>query len=65
MFKNVYIVSSARTPVGSFGGSLKDVNTIDLAAHVIKTAIERAGIVPGAVEEVVLGCVGQYGLIYF
>lgn len=65
MFKNVYVVSFARTPVGSFGGSLKDISTIELAAHVIKNAIERAGIVPSAVEEVVLGCVGQHGLNIF
>jgi acetyl-CoA C-acetyltransferase len=65
MFRDVYIVSFARTPVGNFGGSLKDISTIELATHVIKNAIERAGIVPSAVEEVVLGCVGQHGLNIF
>ena len=62
MFKDVYVVSMARTPVGSFGGSLKDVSAIDLASHSIRHAIERAGIDPAVIEEVVMGCVGQYGL---
>lgn len=65
MFQDVYVVSYARTPVGRFGGSLKDVSTIDLATHVIKNVIERAGIEATSVEEVVLGCVGQYGLNAF
>lgn len=65
MFKNVYVLSFARTPVGSFGGSLKDISTIEMAVHVIKNAIERAGISPKLVEEVVLGCVGQYGINIF
>lgn len=65
MFSDVYIVSFARTPVGKFGGSLKDVNSIDLATHVIKHAMKRAGINPTIVEEVIMGCVGQYGLNAF
>ncbi|HBH11703.1 MAG TPA: acetyl-CoA C-acyltransferase [Clostridiales bacterium] len=65
MFKDVYVISYARTPVGKFGGSLKNVSTIDLATHVIKNAIARSDIKPTAVEEVVMGCVGQYGLNAF
>lgn len=65
MFQDVYVVSAARTPVGSFGGSLKDVSAIDLATHAIRHAIERAGITSAAVEEVVMGCVGQHGLNAF
>ena len=49
------IVSGARTPVGSFGGASKDVSAPDLGSIAIKAAIERAGISPDMVEEVVLG----------
>lgn len=65
MFRDVYMVSAARTAVGSFGKSLKDKSAVDLAAHAIRHAIERAGIDPGSVEEVVMGCVGQHGLNAF
>lgn len=61
MFRDVVAVSAARTPVGSFGGSLKDVSTVDLAALTIKEAADRAGIDSKQIDEVVLGCVGQYG----
>ena len=49
------IVSGARTPVGRFGGSFKDISAPDLGAIAIKAAIERAGISPEMVDEVVLG----------
>lgn len=62
MFQDVVVASAVRTPIGSYGGSLKDVSTIDLAAAVIKEAVKRAEIPAAAVEEVVMGCVGQYGL---
>jgi len=62
MFKNAVIVSAARTAVGKFGGSLKDVSTIDLATITVKAAIQRAHIDANKVEELILGCVGQYGL---
>lgn len=62
MFENVVIVSAARTAVGSFGGSLKDIETAKLGEIVIREVIERAKIDPACVEETVLGCVGQYGL---
>ena len=55
------IVSACRTPIGSFGGVLKDVSAADLAATVIREAIARAGVTPGAVGDVVLGCVLQAG----
>ena len=44
--KDVVIVSGVRFPVGSFGGSLKDVSTIDMGAMVVKEAVKRAGISP-------------------
>ena len=49
------IVSGARTPVGRFGGAFKDISAPDLGAIAIKAAIERAGISPEMVDEVVLG----------
>ncbi len=57
--RDVVIVSAARTPVGSFGGSLKGLGAIKLGSTAVKAAIERAGIKPADVEEVILGCVLQ------
>ncbi|MCI0438166.1 MAG: thiolase family protein [Chloroflexi bacterium] len=53
--QDAVIVSGARTPVGRFGGAFKDVSAPDLGAQAIKAALERAGIAPGMVEEVVMG----------
>lgn len=55
----VYIVSAVRTPIGSFGGSLKDFSAPQLGAIAIKAAVERAGIQPADVQEVLMGCVIQ------
>ena len=60
--KEVVIVSACRTPIGSFGGSLKSVSAADLGAISVKEAIKRAGIAPELVEEVVYGNVLQAGL---
>ncbi|MCB6993341.1 acetyl-CoA C-acetyltransferase [bacterium 210820-DFI.6.37] len=60
--RDVVIVSAARTPIGSFGGSLKNVPTRTLGAVAVKEAIKRAGINPDQVDEVVLGCVLQGAL---
>ncbi len=60
--REVVIVSAARTPIGNFGGTLKDVPTRTLGAVAVKGAIERAGIKPEMVDEVVMGCVLQGGL---
>lgn len=57
--KDVVIVSGARTPIGKFGGSLKDVHATDLAAHTIKDAVKRAGISSEQVDELIIGNVGQ------
>ncbi|MGN0184545.1 MAG: thiolase family protein [Aristaeellaceae bacterium] len=57
--KEVVIVSGVRLPVGSFGGSLKDVSAIDMGAMVVKEAVRRAGIRPEEVDEVIVGQVGQ------
>ncbi len=60
--KEVYIVSAVRTPIGSFGGILKDIPATKLGAIVIKSAVERAGIKPSDVQEVYMGCVLQANL---
>ena len=57
--REVVIVSAVRTAIGSFGGSLKDVPSSELGAIVIKEAVNRAGIKPELVEEVVMGNVIQ------
>src|SRR3954451_6732954 len=56
------IVSALRTPVGSFGGALKDISAPQLAAHAIRAALERVDLPADAVDEVLLGCVLQAGL---
>jgi acetyl-CoA C-acetyltransferase len=55
------ILSACRTPIGSFGGALKDVSAVDLAAIVVREAVARAGVAPADVGDVVLGCVLQAG----
>ncbi|WP_448377793.1 thiolase family protein, partial [Fervidobacterium sp.] len=42
--REVYIVSATRTPIGRFGGVLKDVSPVDLGAHAMRAALERAGV---------------------
>lgn len=59
--REVVIASAVRTPVGAFGGSLKDITPMDLGAHVIKAALERAKVGPEQVDEVIMGCVLQAG----
>ncbi len=60
--RTVYIVSAVRTPMGSFGGSLKDFSATQLGAIAIKAAVERAGIQPSDVQEVLMGSVIQANL---
>lgn len=57
--KDVVIVSGVRLPVGSFGGSLKNLSAIDMGAMVVKEAVKRAGITPASVDEVIIGQVGE------
>ncbi len=57
--QDVVIVSGARTPVGRFGGAFKDLLASDLGAVAIKAAVERAGISPEDVDEVIMGNVLQ------
>jgi acetyl-CoA C-acetyltransferase len=60
--RTVYIVAAVRTPIGSFGGSLKDFSATQLGAIAIKGAVEKAGLQPTDIEEVLMGCVIQAGL---
>ena len=60
--KEVYVISAVRTPIGSFGGSLKDLSATQLGAIAIKAAIEKAGIKAEQVQDVLMGCVLQANL---
>ncbi len=60
--KEVYIVSAVRTPIGAWGGALKDFSATRLGAIAIKAALERAGITADNVNEVLMGCVMQGNL---
>jgi acetyl-CoA C-acetyltransferase len=56
-----YIVATARTPIGKFGGALKDVSPVALGAHVMKAAVERAGIAAGDLDFYVFGNILKHG----
>jgi acetyl-CoA C-acetyltransferase len=56
------ILDATRTAIGSFGGSLKEVPAPDLAAHCIRTLVERNGIDPGSVDDVIMGIVVPAGV---
>ena len=60
--KEVYILSAVRTPVGSFGGSLKGFSATQLGAVAIKGALEKANVKPELVNDVLMGCVIQANL---
>lgn len=60
--KEVYIVSAVRTPIGSWGGALKDFSATKLGSIAIKGALERAGVDPSEVNEVLMGSVLQANL---
>jgi acetyl-CoA acetyltransferase len=59
--REVVIVAAVRTPMGKYGGALKDVRPDDLAALVIREVVRRAGIDPAMVDEVYMGCANQAG----
>ena len=56
-----YIVSAVRTPVGKRGGGLSGVHPAELGAHVLRAVVERAGVDPAAIDDVIMGCVSQVG----
>jgi 3-oxoadipyl-CoA thiolase len=55
------VVDGLRTPFGRYGGALKEVRPDDMAAHVIRALVERTGIEPGIVDDVILGAANQAG----
>ena len=60
--REVVIINGARTPIGHFGKSFKDVPAVDLACIAIKAALERSKIIPSMVEDVILGAIHQEGM---
>jgi 3-oxoadipyl-CoA thiolase len=58
---DAYILDAVRTPVGRFGGSLASVRPDDLAATVVKAIVQRTGIDPSVVDDVIFGCANQAG----
>ena len=56
-----YIVDAVRTPVGRRGGALAEVHSADLGAHVLAALMDRSGVDPGAVDDVVMGCCDTIG----
>jgi acetyl-CoA acyltransferase len=59
--RDAVIVDAVRTPVGRRNGAYKDVHPVDLSAHVLNALVERTGIDPAVVDDVIWGCVGQVG----
>ena len=57
----IVIVDGARTPIGSFGGALKDVPAHELGAAAVTGALSRAGVAGGDVQSITMGCIGQVG----
>lgn len=60
--KEVYVISAVRTPLGSFGGSLKGLSATQLGAAAIKGVLQKAGVKPELVQDVLMGCVLQANL---
>ena len=62
MHNEVYIISAVRTPIGSFGGHLSSLSATELGAIAIKGALDKSGVDPEMIDEVIMGCVIQAGL---
>ena len=58
---DAYVIDALRTPVGRYGGALANARPDDLAAHVIRAAVERNGLPAGDVADVYMGCTNQAG----
>lgn len=56
-----YIIDAVRSPIGKRNGSLSGTHAVDLAAHVLRAVVERSGLAPEHVEDVLMGCVTQVG----
>ena len=59
--REAWIVDAVRTPIGRHGGALASVRPDDLAAHVVRALVDRTGIDPQAIDDVVFGCANQAG----
>jgi 3-oxoadipyl-CoA thiolase len=59
--REAWIIEAVRTPIGRYGGALAAVRPDDLAAVVLRAVVDRAGVDPGLVEDVILGCANQAG----
>jgi 3-oxoadipyl-CoA thiolase len=59
--REAWIVEAVRTPIGRYGGALAQVRPDDLAAAVLRAVVDRSGIDPSAIEDVILGCANQAG----
>jgi len=59
--EGIVVAGGVRTAIGKFAGAFKDTPSSELGANAIRAAVERAGISPEVVDEVILGCVGQVG----
>jgi acetyl-CoA C-acetyltransferase len=58
---DAFIAGAVRTPVGKRNGGLAGVHPVDLAAHALRALVDRTGVDPGTVDDVVMGCVSQIG----
>jgi acetyl-CoA C-acetyltransferase len=58
---DAFVCAAVRTPVGKRGGALSAAHPVDLAAHAIRAVVRTSGVEPAAVDDVLLGCVGQIG----
>jgi len=59
--KRAVVVDAVRTPIGRHGGALAPVRPDDLAAHVIRSTLDRTGVEDGSVDDVLMGCINQAG----
>src|SRR5918994_7070378 len=59
--RDAVILGAVRSPVGKRNGGLAGLHPADLSAHVLRTLVERTGLDPALIEDVVWGCVGQVG----
>lgn len=59
--RDVFLCSPLRTPVGKYGGALSTVRPDDMAALVVRAIVERNGLDPAAVDDVIIGCANQAG----
>ncbi len=61
-FREAYIVSAVRTPLGRFGGALKDLSAVDLGGHAMRAALDKAGLTGAELEGYIFGNVISGGL---